>query len=48
MWNQYQSQLATLRNISFDRYVLMSDAHEIQMHDFCDASKQANRACIYF
>ena len=48
MWNEYQKQLSTLRNISFDRYVLMSDAHEVQIHGFCDASEQAYGACIYF
>ena len=48
MWNEYQSQLATLRNISFNRYILISDAHEIHIHGFCNASEQAYGACIYF
>ena len=42
MWNEYQSQLATLRNISFDSYDLMLDAHEIS-YKYMGFVTRANR-----
>ncbi|XP_015122234.1 uncharacterized protein LOC107044737 [Diachasma alloeum] len=46
-WRTYASQLIDLNDLSFDRKVIISEATEIQLHGFCDASLKGYGACIY-
>ncbi|XP_051155340.1 uncharacterized protein LOC127277935 [Leptopilina boulardi] len=46
-WKKYSSQLIELNNISFERKVIISEARDIQLHGFCDASEKGYGACIY-
>ncbi|XP_055615401.1 uncharacterized protein LOC129761693 [Toxorhynchites rutilus septentrionalis] len=48
MWEEYQVQVAQIRNIRIPRFVLsLCKNSALQMHGFCDASMQAYGACIY-
>ncbi|XP_015109511.1 uncharacterized protein LOC107036228 [Diachasma alloeum] len=46
-WRNYANQLTELNDLAFDRKVIISEAREIQMHGFCDASQKGYGACIY-
>ncbi|XP_066596913.1 uncharacterized protein [Prorops nasuta] len=46
-WVRFIDQWNSLGLISFERYLLADEFEEIQVHGFCDASKQGYGACIY-
>ncbi|XP_015124395.1 uncharacterized protein LOC107046317 [Diachasma alloeum] len=46
-WKSYTDELMQLKDESFDRKIIISNAKEIQLHGFCDASEKAYGACIY-
>lgn len=46
-WKEYQSQLKLLENWMIQRMITASEAEEIQLHGFSDASMRAYGACIY-
>lgn len=44
---KYKVHLPALRELYFERCVVIPNAENIQMHGFCDASERAYGACIY-
>ncbi|XP_066596264.1 uncharacterized protein [Prorops nasuta] len=46
-WLLFSVQLPLLNNVAINRYLLINDACEIQIHGFCDASKLGYGACLY-
>ena len=46
LWIEYTSQLALLNNVRFNRCIVFFKIADIQLHGFCDASKNAYGACI--
>lgn len=47
LWHEYETQLQILNNLTISRRILINEATDIQLHDFCDASENAYGACIY-
>lgn len=47
LWTNFCSQLPHVHNVSFPRKIILSDATEIHLHGFCDASERAYGGCIY-
>ena len=52
-WKNFLRDLENLRLVKVDRYitcskVIMSSTSDLQIHGFCDSSKQAYYAAIYF
>ncbi|XP_015119512.1 uncharacterized protein LOC107042827 [Diachasma alloeum] len=46
-WKSYTDELMQLKDESVDRKIIISNAKEIQLHGFYDASEKAYGACIY-
>ncbi|XP_063972071.1 uncharacterized protein LOC135159938 [Diachasmimorpha longicaudata] len=46
-WKTYLQQLPLLNNTQFQRKTILSEAIEVQLHGFCDASDQGYGACVY-
>lgn len=46
-WISFTNQLDLLNELSIDRRVLIDNYTDVQIHGFCDASKQGYGACIY-
>ncbi|XP_066583760.1 uncharacterized protein [Prorops nasuta] len=46
-WSRFATQLPSLNDISVERYLLINEVCEIQIHGFCDASKLGYGACLY-
>lgn len=46
-WTAFAEQLNNFDKMSFNRWVSVPDATEIQLHGFCDASEKAYGAAIY-
>jgi len=46
-WMTFQSSMSELNEISFPRYVCMTQSVDLQLHGFADASEAAYGACIY-
>lgn len=47
-WDSYKNQLQLLNKMRFNRFVLIPNPVEVQIHGFCDASEKAYGACLYF
>ena len=47
MWSQLKKQLPLLEGINFNCLIVAPIPVEIEMHVFCDASENANGACIH-
>lgn len=48
-WNQIKSQLRLLEELQILRLIVTGDSEsQLQLHGFCDASKKAYGACLYF
>lgn len=46
-WKQMSSQFALISSLIFPRCVIAKNAHSIELHGFCDASKVAYGACVF-
>ena len=46
-WIKFKQQLQLLNDVKFNRFILIPDPSEIQLHGFCDASEKAYGACLY-
>ena len=46
-WTNYKEQLQRLNDVKFNRFVIIPDPAQIQLHGFCDASEKAYGACLY-
>ncbi|XP_015438112.1 PREDICTED: uncharacterized protein LOC107193222, partial [Dufourea novaeangliae] len=47
VWNEFQSQLVTIRQFNVPRLIIDDHTQNIQLHGFCDASERAYGACLY-
>lgn len=47
MWSRFVAGLTYLNELQIPRFVLCTDPVNIQIHAFCDASKDAYGACVY-
>jgi len=46
-WLEFAGQLEVIKQITFDRRLLIVDCQDIQIHGICDASSTDYSACIY-
>lgn len=46
-WNEYRRNLVHLSDIKLNRYLLIEDYTEVEVHGFADSSERAYGACIY-
>ncbi|XP_018377310.1 PREDICTED: uncharacterized protein LOC108770304 [Trachymyrmex cornetzi] len=46
-WNEFATQLDSIKELSIDRQILIPGHIDIQVHGFCDASNIGYGACIY-
>ncbi|CAK9822943.1 hypothetical protein ANTRET_LOCUS1374 [Anthophora retusa] len=46
-WINFKGELPLLNQFKVTRQVILANAHDIQLHGFCDASELAYGACVY-
>ncbi|XP_072400237.1 uncharacterized protein [Diabrotica undecimpunctata] len=46
-WQQFRTELSELNQLSIPRYVIKNEYKLIEIHGFCDASRDAYAACIF-
>ncbi|XP_043263007.1 uncharacterized protein LOC122403517 [Colletes gigas] len=46
-WTEFKKELPLLSQFKVSRQVILANAHDIQLHGFCDASETAYGACVY-
>lgn len=46
-WSSFSNQLALIRDVSVDRHMLLKNPKIIEIHGFCDASRDGYGACLY-
>ncbi|XP_043259316.1 uncharacterized protein LOC122401314 [Colletes gigas] len=46
-WIEFKKELPLLSQFKVSRQVILANAHDIQLHGFCDASETAYGACVY-
>ncbi|XP_043476349.1 uncharacterized protein LOC122507611 [Leptopilina heterotoma] len=46
-WLEYKNELELINDVRFERFIVIPNAKETQIHGFCDASTKAYGACVY-
>ena len=46
-WNTFLQELPVLEKLSIPRHIGVSEATNIQLHGFCDASEHGYSGCVY-
>ncbi|XP_043467276.1 uncharacterized protein LOC122501682 [Leptopilina heterotoma] len=47
LWSRYCNQLPALKEVMFERRILISDFIKIELHGFSDSSERGYGACVY-